>query len=404
MMKLPDPTAETTETTTVPATLPLDSPPTTAQPDLPRLVTVRVEPPVPVSNESAGNDHVVTTVARSLPPAIRADRHRGLLSWELVMREPRPIIIALLCAWTGLWYSLWFAGVGAVVGFWVGLIGGTIVGIPLVPSNSPSLGIIGGIVGIGVGATVFFAFAYGLSLFGIMYIIISMLTGGLIAWLITAIIINIEHWSMTVRGYRRLSDREAVHVTPIVEDVAIAMHLTETPTFLIHDIPTPGGWSHTRHIVLSKRSLDLERSQLAALIAHELHHWHARDAVKSTFIWACSLPVALLANVQSGAASGGGQIVGFLVMILFWPAMVLLRYVIAPITGVANRRCEYEADAAAADAGYGAGLVKMLESIRVFEPGRTGWDSVMAATHPPVELRIEALNRRHALSTALSSE
>lgn len=79
--------------------------------------------------------------------------------------------------------------------------------------------------------------------------------------------------------------------------------------------------------------------------------------------------------------------------------MVLLRFAIAPANGVANRQCEYEADAAAAEAGYGVGLIKMLESIRVFEPGRTGWDSVMAATHPPVEFRIEALQRRGAIST-----
>ena len=42
------------------------------------------------------------------------------------------------------------------------------------------------------------------------------------------------------------------------------------------------------------------------------------------------------------------------------------------------------------------GLIQLFESTRIFEPGRTGWDSVMAATHPPMELRIDAILKRFA--------
>jgi Zn-dependent protease with chaperone function len=121
------------------------------------------------------------------------------------------------------------------------------------------------------------------------------------------------------------------------------MQCAVLPVFLVHDIPTPGAWTQSRHIVLSKRSLDLERSQLSAMIAHELHHYAARDGVRATFIWASALPVAMLTEAQGVMNAKGGRFFGVIGASFFWPAMVLLRFAIAPANGVANRQCEYEA-------------------------------------------------------------
>ncbi len=58
-----------------------------------------------------------------------------------------------------------------------------------------------------------------------------------------------------------------------------------------------------------------------------------------------------------------------------------------------QRRYEYEADAAAASIGYSSALLSALSKIGAFETGRTGWERAIVATHPPIALRLEALQQ-----------
>jgi hypothetical protein len=69
----------------------------------------------------------------------------------------------------------------------------------------------------------------------------------------------------------------------------------------------------------------------------------------------------------------------------------MTRVVIAPLVARTQREAEYRADSAVAKAGYGAALALALEKLSYFEAGRTGWEAAITATHPPIELRIEAL-------------
>ena len=41
--------------------------------------------------------------------------------------------------------------------------------------------------------------------------------------------------------------------------------------------------------------------------------------------------------------------------------------------------------------GLAIALSSALRKMGAFETGRTGWEQAIAATHPPVELRLEAL-------------
>jgi hypothetical protein len=58
-----------------------------------------------------------------------------------------------------------------------------------------------------------------------------------------------------------------------------------------------------------------------------------------------------------------------------------------------SRQYEYEADARAASLGeeYRLGLRRALDELAVWERPRTGWEDVLAATHPPIEHRLERL-------------
>jgi hypothetical protein len=63
-----------------------------------------------------------------------------------------------------------------------------------------------------------------------------------------------------------------------------------------------------------------------------------------------------------------------------------------PAVASESRRIEYEADAGAAVAGFGPTLHKALERLAPFEGGRSAWEAALSATHPPMELRLEALD------------
>jgi len=154
-----------------------------------------------------------------------------------------------------------------------------------------------------------------------------------------------------------------------------------------------------------------------------LHHWFKADAIGLRFVWAMGWPVVALFNLgvymNGGPKNGQGggasvalgpnmlqslsmqamtrsaplaqQLFAFIVWAFIWPTAVLMRLVIAPAVGLHSREHEYEADAAAAALGHGAGLTAALVQLAVFDPPRTGWESVLHAQHPPVELRLEAL-------------
>jgi Zn-dependent protease with chaperone function len=74
-----------------------------------------------------------------------------------------------------------------------------------------------------------------------------------------------------------------------------------------------------------------------------------------------------------------------------WAPWVITTFVLAPMAAATQRRYEYEADAGAASIGCSSALSSALSKIGAFESGRTGWERAIVATHPPIALRIEAL-------------
>jgi Zn-dependent protease with chaperone function len=352
-----------------------------------RIVQQRISPRPAATQRSVLGMRAVNVpqlFADAVTVAIREDR------WAFV-----PPFVALACGWTFVWVALWYAAVGAVIGFLLGFGIGSGVGSQLDPASWTSIGLLAAVAGAAVGAALLFVTIYAAQgVVGVAAFLTSMATGLVISTLIAMVTVQLEPMSMKMRGYRRLSDRELKRAQPVIDDVCTAMHVTQRPTFLVHDVMVPGAWTHCHHIVLTKRSLDLDQAQLSALIAHEMSHYLSGDGVFSVLVWACALPVAVVANLQSVSQRGLGPFLGFLTALVFWPALLLLRFVIGPALAGWSRTVEYRADAAAAEAGFGSGLIQLLDLIKVFEPARSGWSTVIAATHPPTELRIEALLRR----------
>jgi Zn-dependent protease with chaperone function len=324
-----------------------------------------------------------------------------------VKRHPWAVTAALLFGWTGVWLALWGAALGAIVGIFVAL---GVVDTTSLGSEVTQLGGGQAVTIVSILGGIFFG-AIGGFLEVLRYIlaetpweaVVALATGAVLATAITVTMATFERLGLRIRGYRRLSRDEVRRVAPLVRDIAEATDLDGLPRFAIDDSVIPNAWSHMRTIVITTVLLQtLDDAELRAVLTHELRHWQSGDAVGLHVVWAAAWPIAITYNIGmliAGKRQGMGvgapsNAKGLLVLIgwvIAWPAWVVLTLVIAPATAATQRRYEYDADAAAARLGYAAAMISALRKMGAFEGGRTGWEQAMNATHPPTELRIEAL-------------
>lgn len=321
-------------------------------------------------------------------------------------RHPWGVLVALLFGWTGAWLALWGAAIGIVVGICVA------VGVVDTSSLGSEVTRLGGgqsITILSLLAGAFFG-AIGGFLEVLRYLlaetpweaIVAIASGAVVAAILTIVTASFERASLRLRGYRRLSRDEVRRVAPLVRDVADGLDLDGLPRFAMADVAIPNAWTHMRTVVITTGLLQmLDDAELRAVLAHELHHWRSGDSVGLHIVWAAALPLAVTINVGMLIAGRRGQgnmapghLRGVMVLIgwaIAWPALVVVWLVLMPTIATTQRRYEYAADAAAGSLGYSAALIAALRKMGAFESGRTGWEYAIGATHPPIELRIEAL-------------
>lgn len=370
------------------------------------------EPPPPISVPAvAASPQFPTPSATSeqLPQGLgMPPPFRSRVDWLLhgMGRQPVAVLAALLAGWTALIVALWVALLGLILGVLiaVGVIATTSFTRSLFHAGAgEALTFVGILTGAVVGAGGSFTAFYANSLLANpASAIVGIGSGALIAALIVWVISHAEHTFLRWRGYRRLSTEETRRIAPLVSIVDERNGYRRLPRFAMADLITPNAWAQTRTIVLTKGLLDtLNDNELTAVLAHELHHWAACDSVGLTWVWACALPVALTYNLGvwiSGRDFKTGEptnkrrgLMGVIGWLLLWPSWILTNLLIAPLVAGRQRRCEYEADQAAKRIGYGPALSSALQKLAAFESGRTGWEYAMTRTHPPTELRREAL-------------
>ena len=232
------------------------------------------------------------------------------------------------------------------------------------------------------------------------HVLLSLIAGGVLALVITTFCTLFEPVLLDFRSYRRPSRRaQEGGLQALLQEVAESMGLGTGPLIRIADTPAPGVWTYLRHIVLSKGLIDqMDEKEIAAIMAHELHHWSMGDPLTTRFVWGCTFPLVVLTNFYTFIFTRVQSVQRFATFawVLVWPAYTLLNFVVEPLMVARGRRQEYEADAGAIAAGYGPALASALAKAEDFEIARTGWEEALLRTHPPLEFRLEAIEEAAA--------
>jgi len=315
-----------------------------------------------------------------------------------VERQPWACLAGLLSGWTALFIAIWLAALFAIGGAIVGLLGAAFA-THGIGEASQALDVVAALGGLVAGLVLGFTLIFGTSLaVAPLHVLLSLAVGAIFAFGITWVALALEPWSLDLRGYRRPSHRaDEAKVVALLADVTRRLGLASVPELRVADQPVPGAWAHARTIVVTKGLItQMDNEEIAAILAHELHHWQSGDPVAMRVVWACAFPVVLTDNLRTFVIRFRPW--GPLVNIVLWPAPVLVRWVITPLMVARGRRLEFEADAAAIAAGYGPALARALTKLQNFESPRTGWEAAVSRTHPPTEFRLEAIEEASAAS------
>jgi Zn-dependent protease with chaperone function len=368
-------------------------------------------------------------VLARFPRAGQVARGPGAQAWivAIALRNLTGTAAGIFGAWFNVPFTVMMAAVGAFVGGIVGLFHGSFAGpqvvarvdrvlewiLPLpmsagelLPTASAQIGgIVGAILGaLNGGWTLgWLAFAqpwkqmYAVDAvwpvsFAIGQVVVAAFVGVLYVLWSTAT----EALRLRVAGARRLSRREEEWLMPIVHEAAARLGLRSLPRILIDDRREANAAAGIRHIVVNQgllEQLDHDTEQVSGVIAHELAHWRDGDAIALAWGKGVALPLYLLYELATRLLRVvHNRPLHYLIRFLFWSVIVTTRYFVIPVQAGTWRAAEFRADAAAARAGYGAGLYQALTYLRhSFDGERSGWDAAVLATHPPTELRLEAL-------------
>jgi Zn-dependent protease with chaperone function len=323
-------------------------------------------------------------------------------------RQDKAIIGALIAAWTGLPFALWLAAAGFFFGAVIGFVGsaailahlgifGTLVGGPAGGLPGAFLGALLGTIG---GFILIYVFLITHPIDLVSSLAVGVFVSAVVFWLLN----EAEQYLLIGRGYRRPSRRERELIDPILLRTGAAMELPTVPDYWISESKKPGAWMHLGAFVLTLGILgdydetenpptpELDEQAIAAILAHELNHWQMSDVVGLTMIQACFFPFVLITNAINWIKLRS-EIAGIIGWIFLWPIWISSRFVVTPLSAYATRLAEFEADDRAKNLGdsYRLGLRKALTSLSMWEIPRSGWEDVMSATHPPIELRMQAL-------------
>jgi Zn-dependent protease with chaperone function len=325
-------------------------------------------------------------------------------------RNFRGIATALICAWFYVPFAVFAAAVFGVLGAIVGFAGGALSGtqIPVLGESIPAGLQIGGMFGLAAGLIAGGVVGFLLGMFGpfllvqedvaaALGVVVGQVAVGLFVGVVYTIFsVSTEATRLKIAGARRPSRREEELLMPIMHECAHRLDLPGLPRLLIDDTKAVNAYAATRHIVLNQGLLDefnYDREVIAGVLCHELGHWNNADPVASTFVRGVALPLYIVYTIAARLLEWlRHPILQLFLWAILFPVLITVRFIIAPMQGIESRAAEYRADRVAVLGGHREGVRRFLARIRrTIDRGMTGWDETICQTHPPTELRLEAL-------------
>jgi len=340
-------------------------------------------------------------IAANIDPRRRGVRPVWELLWLGIKAQRWGILAGLVATYLGLPIVILVACMAAIAGGFLGLVAALRLQSGAITSPYAA-GVASGfdflaVVGAAGGGAIAGALAVVGSWIANPAPVLASLIGGAVITIVTTtlIILGEQRW-LRFYGYRRLSWEEKERIEPLLNGAAAALFidLATGPKLLMSDDKKPGAWAHCTTIVLTTGELALHTDQeIAGILAHELHHWETGIGVGNQIVWAAAWPLILVLNIVTALSRHRHPIIAAFASLFVWPVLLVLLLFVVPVQGWRRRDHEYAADAAAMAAGdyYRDGMKAALIQDAPWEPGRTGWEKAVAATHPATALRIERL-------------
>ncbi|MEU7587554.1 M48 family metalloprotease [Micromonospora sp. NPDC049230] len=377
-------------------------------PTVPQLDVRAAEPPTAAPAPSTGGF------------ADRPPGYPSALVWLRagILRDWRGVLGAFVATWfylpIALLLAFWGGLAFAVTGLFAGGMGADDQ-VPQVLRDAPLIGslldafltrsggVLGGVAGFVAGFLIGFLAVLVVPWLGADNGVFTVATGlvgtvaaaALIGVLYTLYRVLLEPRLLVVSGARQPSRRESARLRPVLDDCARRLGLSSVPRLLMEDDPVlSNARTYARHVVVTTAVLTEPDDEVAALLSHELVHWRTGDEITSAFVRGVGLPLTLAHALPTWLMRTFPHPgTNFVVFLFFWPVLLTMRYVVLPLHARDVRAAEYRADLGAVLTGHVDGMRRVLERRLSFETGRSGWDEAVCATHPPHELRLDALER-----------
>jgi Zn-dependent protease with chaperone function len=232
-------------------------------------------------------------------------------------------------------------------------------------------------------------------------LLLNVVLGLVVGVLYTIYGVVFEPLRLRIAGARVLSRREAKFLLPLLHECAERLGMPNVPRLLVDDSQDANALAYTRHIVVRQGLLtafNYDREAIAGVLSHELTHWHNADGVARLLVQGVALPLYLAHSAATWMMRiFDNIIVRFILISIAWPIVISVRFFVVPLQAASSREAEYRADQGAVRAGHLTGIRTVLTELAgTFDGSRNGWDASICASHPPIELRLERLERRGA--------
>src|SRR5215207_6161767 len=238
--------------------------------------------------------------------------------------------------------------------------------------------------------------------------------GVIAAVLLVAQLFLSDKLALSAMGARSVSPQEAPELHAMIERLCVQADLPK-PGIAVAETPMPNAFAIGRSpknatVAVTTGIMQLlSPAELEGVLAHELTHVANRDVLVMTIASFFATIAAYI--VQFGFFFGGGgggygdddDNPSFLVLFLVSIAVYIISFFLMQAL---SRYREFAADRASALMKISSGMERIpqkdlrasseLSAFYIFPPGVKGSISGLFATHPPMEKRIEALQRLEA--------